>query len=78
MICQNMNDMGRLFNQGEVPIGQVADPGKLLAAVHKEDWDRYRLVLKANDAKHFVKDVSLSEIHDHDEAVRSEVRDETT
>lgn len=51
-------------------IAQLGDPEQLQAVVRKEDWNRYRLVVKGNDAKHFVNGVLMSEVHDHDETNR--------
>jgi len=51
-------------------IAQVGDPEELQGVVRKEDWNRYRLVVTGNDAKHFINGVLMSEVHDHDETNR--------
>lgn len=51
-------------------IGQVGDPKALLGVVRKEDWNRYRLVVKGNNAKHILNGLLMSEVHDFDETNR--------
>ena len=51
-------------------IAQIGDPEELQGVVRKEDWNRYRLVVTGNDAKHFINGVLMSEVHDHDETNR--------
>ena len=51
-------------------IAQIDDPEELQGVVRKEDWNRYRLMVKGNDAKHFINGTLMSEIHDHDETNR--------
>jgi hypothetical protein len=51
-------------------IAQLGDPEELQGIVRKEDWNRYRLVVKGNDAQHFINGVLMSEVHDHDESNR--------
>ena len=51
-------------------IAQIGDPEELQGVVRKEDWNRYRLVVKGNDAKHFINGVLMSEVHDHDKTNR--------
>jgi hypothetical protein len=51
-------------------IAQRADPQELQSVVRKTDWNRYRLVVKGNDAQHFLNGVLMSEVHDHDEPNR--------
>ncbi|NOX98652.1 MAG: DUF1080 domain-containing protein [Verrucomicrobia bacterium] len=51
-------------------IAQIADPEELQGVVRSEDWNRYRLVVKGNDAKHFINGALMSEVHDHDETNR--------
>jgi hypothetical protein len=57
---------------GKLPrlIAQLADAEELQSVVRKEDWNRYRLVVKGNDAQHYVNGVLMSEVHDHDEPNR--------
>jgi hypothetical protein len=49
---------------------QLADPEELQSVVRKEDWNRYRLVVRGNDAQHFLNGVLMSEVRDHDEPNR--------
>ena len=51
-------------------IGQVGDPQALLNVVRREDWNRYQLIVKGNNAKHFINGVLISEVHDFDDANR--------
>ncbi|MCO6455131.1 MAG: DUF1080 domain-containing protein [Pirellulaceae bacterium] len=51
-------------------IAQFGDPEQLQGVARKEDWNRYRLVVKGQDAKHFLNGVLMSEVHDHDETNR--------
>ena len=51
-------------------IGQVGDPQALLKVVRKEDWNRYRLIVKGTNAKHFINGVLMSEVHDFDDTNR--------
>jgi len=51
-------------------VAQLADPEELQGVVRKENWNQYRLIVKGNDAKHFVNGFLMSEVHDHDETNR--------
>ncbi|MAG94364.1 MAG: hypothetical protein CMJ48_11525 [Planctomycetaceae bacterium] len=51
-------------------IAQFGDPEELQGVVRKEHWNRYRLTVKGNDAKHFINGALMSEVHDHDETNR--------
>jgi len=51
-------------------LAQIGDPEELQGVVRKEDWNRYRLVVKGNDARHFINGVLMSEVHDHDKTNR--------
>jgi hypothetical protein len=51
-------------------VAQLADPEALQSVVRKEDWNRYRLVVRGHDAQHFLNGVLMSEVHDHDEPNR--------
>ena len=51
-------------------IAQFGDPGELQSVVRKEDWNRYRLVVRGNHARHLLNGVLMSEVHDHDETNR--------
>ncbi len=57
---------------GELPrlMGQFGDPETLQGVVRKEDWNRYRLVVRGHDARHYLNGVLMSEVHDHDDANR--------
>jgi endoglucanase len=48
-------------------IAQRADPEELQGIVRKEDWNRYRLVVRGHDAQHYLNGYLMSEVHDHDE-----------
>jgi len=51
-------------------IAQFGDPEELQGVVRKEDWNRYRLLVRGTDAKHFINGVLMSEVHDHDQTNR--------
>jgi hypothetical protein len=54
-------------------VAQIGDPEELQGVVHKEGWNRYRLVVKGHDARHYINDVLMSEVRDHDESNRMKV-----
>ena len=59
-------------DHGRLPrlVAQFGDPEELQGVVRPEKWNRYRLLVKGNDAKHFLNGVVMSEVHDHDETNR--------
>jgi hypothetical protein len=77
-ICYEENGRRLLSSRGQATwidaggkprvIAQFAHPGELQALVRKEDWNRYRLVVRGRHAQHFLNGVLMSEVHDHDEA----------
>jgi len=61
-----------LDDRGDLPrlVSQFGDPEELQSLVHKEGWNRYRLVVEGHDARHYLNGVLMSEVHDHDEENR--------
>lgn len=51
-------------------IAQLADPEELQGIVRKEDWNRYRLVIRGHDAQHYLNGYLMSEVHDYDDPNR--------
>lgn len=49
---------------------QLADPEELQGVLRKDDWNRYRLVVRGHDAQHYLNGCLMSEVHDHDEPNR--------
>ena len=60
------------IDPGKLPrlVAQFGDPEELQGIVNNEDWNRYRLVVKGPDAKHFINGVVVSEVHDYDNSNR--------
>jgi len=65
----------RIDEAGNLPrlVSQFGDPEELQGVVHREGWNRYRLVVEGHDARHFLNGVLMSEVHDHDERNRMKV-----
>jgi hypothetical protein len=51
-------------------IAQFADPAELQSVARNEDWNHYHLVVRGHHAQHYLNDVLLSEVYDHDEPNR--------
>lgn len=47
------------------PVGSCGDPQALIQLVKDEDWNRYRIVAKGNLVQHYINDVLMSEVVDH-------------
>ena len=61
-----IDDPGRLPRL----VAQFADPEELQSVVNADDWNRYRLVVRGNHARHILNGNVMSEVHDHDETNR--------
>ncbi len=80
-ICYEENGRRLLAARGQVTwvddhggqpklIAQFASPDELQGVVRRENWNRYWLVVKDRNAKHYLNGVLMSEVHDYDDANR--------
>jgi len=50
----------------KIVTGSLGDPAALKAAIKKDDWNEYRIVVNGNHLQHYINEILMSDVTDND------------